>query len=74
MYGIKHKLQMYESSIDTSHHYATAIVSYKTARYFCESFNQENILFTMVLNGCTGFPSYWPKDSCIDPRPNVAAA
>ena len=41
------------------YHYATAVVSYKTARYFCESFNDEKILFTKLLNGCTGFSSIY---------------
>ena len=53
MQGIKHKLNVYKSSIDD--HYPTAIVSYKTARYFCESFNHEKILFTyMLMIACSG--------------------
>ena len=49
MQGNKHKLNVYKSSIGTCiYHYATAIVSYKTARYFCESFNHEKILFTYM--------------------------
>ena len=48
MQGNKHKLNVYKSSIGI-YHYATAIVSYKTARYFCESFNHEKILFTYML-------------------------
>ena len=55
MQGIKHKLNtgIYKSSRDD--HYPTAIVSYKTARYFCESFNHEKILFTyMLMIACSG--------------------
>ena len=26
----------------------------------------------MLLNGCTGFSSYLPEDSCSDPRQNAA--
>ena len=54
MQGIKHKLNMYICSIGI-YHYATAIVSYKTARYFCESSNHEKILFTyMLMIACSG--------------------
>ena len=53
MQGIRHKLNMYKSSIDD--HYPTTIVSYKAARYFCESFNHEKILFTyMLMIACSG--------------------
>ena len=54
MQGNKHKLNVYKSSI-AIYHYATAIVSYKTARYCCESFNHEKILFTyMLMIACSG--------------------
>ena len=52
MQGIKHKLNVYKSSIGI-YHYATAIVSYKTARYFCESFNHEKILNKLMI-ACSG--------------------
>ena len=48
MWAIKHYLSVYKSRIDISYQYTTA--SHKTARYFCEK-----KLFTMLLNGCTGF-------------------
>ena len=45
-------------------------VSYKTARYFCESFNHEKILFTMLLNGCSGvFPSYCLRTAALTRNP-----
>ena len=51
MQGNKHKLNVYKSSIGI-YHYATAIVSYKTARYFCESFNHEKNTFYLYVNDC----------------------
>ena len=26
------------------------------------------LIICKLLNGCTGFPSYWPEDSCTDPN------